>query len=134
MPFTQDDPLTLFSLVPHSKKAAQVLVLNQELRSSVEVSQHSPESMQYATDGLNIGMYIPTRSRCTLATLGRAGDVVVDQQDISRVQCSFEIHRDTRNSALRSIHFPVDPNMRPQGKALSGQWAGPAGRRRARSQ
>ncbi|KAK2611908.1 hypothetical protein QQS21_002014 [Conoideocrella luteorostrata] len=42
--------------------------------------------------GLNVGFFCGSKSRYTLATIGRCGDIVVKGEDISRIQCSFEMH------------------------------------------
>lgn len=52
--------------------------------------------------GLNIGPHIGSQSRFTLATVGHCGaDITVEGSNISRIQCSFEIHETTRAIMLQ---------------------------------
>jgi len=94
-------PLAVFSLIPLNPRAEAVVnhPENQHLVSLV------PDTRARIYEGgvlhgLNIGFHIGSRSRYTLATLGRNGDIVVEGSNIARVQCSFEIHEDTEEILL----------------------------------
>lgn len=58
--------------------------------------------------GLNIGIHIDFNSPYTLASLRGNGDLVVKGSGISRIQCSFEIHK-TRMKFCSTIS--VDPQV-----------------------
>src|SRR5438045_265015 len=94
-------PLTVFSLIPLNPRAEDVVdhPENQHLVSLVPgtKSRNNEEGVQH---GLNIGFHIGSKSRYTLATLGRNGDIIVEGSSIARVQCSFEIHQDTEEIML----------------------------------
>ncbi|EEP79879.1 predicted protein [Uncinocarpus reesii 1704] len=91
-------PLALFSIVPKNDGAWAILhhPHNRHLVSVVP----DPEVKGQSTYGLNIGFHIGSKSRSTLATLGRGADVTVEGANISRIQCSFEIHETTREIML----------------------------------
>ncbi|KAH7175620.1 calcium/calmodulin-dependent protein kinase [Dactylonectria macrodidyma] len=86
MPRDAPHPFALFSLVPLNERAFQVLDLPD---NSHHVSSfwHEDEHLR----GLDVGIHIGSKSRYTLATIGRMGDILVEGSSISRIQCSFEI-------------------------------------------
>ncbi|OJD18624.1 serine/threonine protein kinase [Emergomyces pasteurianus Ep9510] len=78
----------LFSLIPINKKAEAVVNDPQ--------NHHLTSQWPDGTRGLDIGFHICSKSPTTLATLGRGDcDVIISDSEISRLQCSFEIHKDT---------------------------------------
>ena len=84
----QPHPDAIFSLIPTNDRAKAVLD-HSHSRRHVSLT---PSGIR----GLNIGLNIPSKSRYTLATLGRNdADIMVENSDISRTQCSFEIQPDT---------------------------------------
>jgi len=89
-------PLTVFSLIPWSPRAEDV-VDHPENQHLVSLVPGAPSRNNEGGEprGLNIGFHIGSRSRYTLATLGRNGDIFVEGSNIPRIQCSFEIHQDT---------------------------------------
>lgn len=82
-------PLAPFSLQPTNDRARQV-VANPFNTSFVSTLEEGEVAV------LDIGHM---RSTCgdddTLATLGRAGDILVEGAGISKIQCSFEVNRET---------------------------------------
>ncbi|KKZ66658.1 hypothetical protein EMCG_00221 [[Emmonsia] crescens] len=81
-------PQALFSLVPLNGNAQAVInhPANIHLLSSFTDNLHNTHVV------LNVGFHIGSDARYTLATLGRNGDITVDGPNISRIQCSFEVH------------------------------------------
>lgn len=95
-------PLTLFSLIPVNKRA-KALLHHPDNRHLVSVlpDVEDENGKKGEVHGFNIGFHIGSKSRHTLATLGRSGaDVTVDGSDISKIQCSFEFHQDTHEIML----------------------------------
>ncbi|OCK99672.1 kinase-like protein [Cenococcum geophilum 1.58] len=97
MPRPNPHPSTLFSLIPVNNQAQAVLTHpnNSHLVSLIPNLPESeyPKGVQC---GLNIGFHIGSKSRYTLATLGRNGaDITVEGPNISRIHCAFEIHKDS---------------------------------------
>ena len=88
MPRSEPHPLALFSLIPLNDKAEAVLNHpdNSHLVSLVPGDEQ--------VFGIEVGFHIKSSSRCTLATIGRNGDITVEESSISRIQCSFEIHEE----------------------------------------
>jgi hypothetical protein len=81
-------PLALFSLVALNERAEEVVAhpCNRHLVSTLE-----DESL-----ALDVGhVRSASGDDDTLATLGRCGDILVDGVSIFKIQCSFEIDRDT---------------------------------------
>lgn len=82
------NPAVLFSLLPKNDRAKRAL--------------HCPENAQFLSslaDGeavLDIG-HVPSASgdQNTLATLGRAGDILIEGSLMAKIQCSFEMNRET---------------------------------------
>ena len=74
MPRPEPHYLALFSLIPNNDRARNVLAHpnNIHLVSLIPNAKHfeNPEAVDY---GLNIGFHIGSKSRYTLATLGRSG-------------------------------------------------------------
>ena len=92
--------LALFSLEPINERACSVLA--------------HPENRDYVstfagvdgqkTQGLDIGFIIGSKSRYTLATLGRsATDVTIEGHNISAIHCSFEIHQESGEIMLHDL-------------------------------
>jgi len=98
MPRPSPDPFALFSLVPVNDRARAVLTHpNNSHLVSLIPDLKGPEYPEGIKHGLNIGFHIGSKSRHTLATLGRNGaDITVNGSNISRIHCSFEIHKDSR--------------------------------------
>ncbi|EOD46544.1 putative calcium calmodulin-dependent protein kinase protein [Neofusicoccum parvum UCRNP2] len=84
--------LALFSLVPINDSAKGVLGYfgNRRLLSLLR----DPENPVRVRQALNVGFNVDskTKTRGTLATIGRAGDIIIPDDRISRIQCSFEIN------------------------------------------
>jgi hypothetical protein len=120
LPRSKPHPLTLFSLIPLNKRAAEDVINdadNRHLVSFVPGARNRLNSQEVAR-GLNIGFQIGSKSSHTLATIGRNGDIIVEGSSISRIQCSFEIQKDTeeiflydRSSAWSTQTF--GPNAQP---------------------
>src|SRR3954469_2428511 len=92
MPRPQPHPLTLFSFISDNDRARDVLedAKNRHLVSVIP-DVTDPEKPGERVHGINIGFNIGSKSRYTLATLGRSGDIIVEGTNISRIQCSFEL-------------------------------------------
>lgn len=91
-PRSHPHPLSLFSLVPYNERAKEVVKhpLNKHLTYTLSQDIHA----------IDIGFHIGSDS-CSprvLAVLGRgeAADVHIDGSSISKIQCSFEVHLDTK--------------------------------------
>lgn len=97
MPHPKPHPLALFSLVPGNDQASAILAhSNNSHLVSLIPDLKGPEYPEGIAYGLNIGFHIGSKSRYTLATIGRNGaDIIVEEPSISRVHCSFEIHKDS---------------------------------------
>jgi len=95
-------PLALFSLIPLNQQTVEGVVDhpdNRHLVSFVPGAENTLNPAEVAR-GLNIGFQIGSKSSYTLATIGRTGDITVEGSSISRIQCSFEIHKDTEEIFL----------------------------------
>ncbi|EFY84639.1 calcium/calmodulin-dependent protein kinase [Metarhizium acridum CQMa 102] len=90
-------PLALFSLVPANDRAAAVLLQPENSRL---VSRFVDSNLHVEGYGLDIGLFIGSKSRYTLATIGRCGDIIVEGAGISRIQCSFEIHENNQREIM----------------------------------
>ncbi|PVH93669.1 kinase-like protein [Periconia macrospinosa] len=102
MPRVRPHPLALFSLIPLNKQTVEGVVDhpdNRHLVSFVPGAENTLNPGEVAR-GLNIGFQIGSKSSYTLATIGRTGDITVEGSSISRIQCSFEIHKDTEEIFL----------------------------------
>ena len=80
-------PSTRFSLVPLNDRA-----------KAATAHPNNAYIARKSDDGkivLDIWRVLSTSGDTTLATLGRTGDVFVEGSNISRIQCSFEVHPDT---------------------------------------
>jgi hypothetical protein len=89
MPHPSPHPLALFSLVPLNERAKTVV--------NDSGNNHLVSILQDGTLALDIGFHIRSKSRNTLATLGRGDtDIFVDGASIAKLQCSFEIDLDTK--------------------------------------
>ena len=81
-------PAPLFSLKPLNERAKKV--------AEHSYNQHLASKLSDGTTVLDIGFHIRSRSRNTIATLGRGDtDIFVDGSNISKLQCSFEIESTT---------------------------------------
>lgn len=91
-------PSALFSLVPTNNQTRAILAhANNGHLVSLIPNLRGPKYPKGIACRLNIGFHIGSKSRHTLATLGRNGaDIVVEGSSISRIHCSFEIHKDSR--------------------------------------
>ncbi|KPM35528.1 hypothetical protein AK830_g11033 [Neonectria ditissima] len=88
MAFPQGQLLSLFCLEPLTEGAKAVVA-----HSSNQRLVHWQNGSKF---GLDIGhLHSPWRDYATIATLGKTGDVVVDDPRIAGIQCSFEIDSDT---------------------------------------
>lgn len=86
--FAMPHPLALFSLKPLNEKASQVV--------AHPCNSHLVSISNGGTPVLDVGqVQSASGDNATLATIGRSGDILVDGSSISRIQCSFEIDRDT---------------------------------------
>lgn len=78
-------PRILFLLIPGNQEARDVVAnsANSHLLTVARTGQLA----------LGVGLHIQSRSRNTLATLGRGSDVdiVLESSSIARIQCSFEL-------------------------------------------
>ncbi|KAH8726005.1 kinase-like domain-containing protein [Phaeosphaeriaceae sp. PMI808] len=106
-PRPQPHPLALFSLIPLNTRTAEGVINHPENDHLVSLVPAAINCLneQEVPRGLNIGFNIESGSSYTLATIGRDGDITVQGSSISRLQCSFEIHKDTQEILLydRSI-------------------------------
>ncbi|KAK4107119.1 kinase-like protein [Canariomyces notabilis] len=81
-------PLALFSLTPLNKRAEQVV--------EDPCNKHLVSTLEGGASALDVGQVRPASADdATLATLGRCGDIFVEGASISKIQCSFEIDRET---------------------------------------
>ncbi|KAM3501324.1 hypothetical protein MY11210_009389 [Beauveria gryllotalpidicola] len=88
----------LFTLVPRNDRAMAVLNHPDNAHHISAVSDDGkPGKGLY---GLDIGLHIGSKSRYTLATIGRCGDIIVEGLAISRIQCSFEINEDNKEEIM----------------------------------
>lgn len=128
-------PLTRFSLIPCNDRTLTVLdhPNNRHLVSLIPGAKN-PMNGDGQTNGLNIGFHIGSKSRYTLATLGRSGaDIALEGANISRIQCSFEIHQDTdeimlydRSTTLSTQTYgehavPFEPGRCPRRVVVSSE-------------
>ncbi|KID86236.1 calcium/calmodulin-dependent protein kinase [Metarhizium guizhouense ARSEF 977] len=99
MPRNRPHPLALFSLVPENDRARAVVdhPENSHLVSHI-LDDQAPRGNN--SRGLNIGVFIGSKSRYTLATIGRCGDITVEGAGISRIHCSFEINEDNQKEIM----------------------------------
>lgn len=88
MPRKEPHPYAFFSLLPLNKRAKAIV----EHPDNAHLVSTIVDNMNNVQDGLDIGPFITSGSRYTLATIGRTGNIKVEGQSISRIQCSFEIH------------------------------------------
>ncbi|KAF2793598.1 calcium/calmodulin-dependent protein kinase [Melanomma pulvis-pyrius CBS 109.77] len=110
----------MFSLIPLDIRTAKGVLDHPDNRHLVSLIPGvcSHENPQEVARGLNIGFQISTKSSHTLATIGRTGNITVEGSSISRIQCSFEIHKDTEEIFLcdRSSSWSTQtfgPSARP---------------------
>ncbi|KAK4134988.1 kinase-like protein [Trichocladium antarcticum] len=81
-------PLALFSLEPRNERASQVV--------AHPCNSHLVSISNDGTPVLDVGqVQSASGDNATLATIGRSGDILVDGSSISKIQCSFEIDRNT---------------------------------------
>ncbi|KAJ4309478.1 hypothetical protein N0V84_011482 [Fusarium piperis] len=99
MPHDGPHPYALFSLLPLNDRAKEILEFpeNAHLVSSLRPRKHDPT---FRVQGLDIGFHIRSASRYTLATIGRCGDVVVKDANISRIHCSFELDEHNKEEVM----------------------------------
>ena len=93
MPRPAPHPLALFSLIPSSDQAHAVVAhpSNSHLVSITPKGVHA----------LDVGLHIRSRSRNTLATLGRNDtDIIMEESSIGRFQCSFEMDPESGSIVL----------------------------------
>ena len=86
MPRASPHPLTLFSLIPQNDRAVAVLTHSNNYHL-VSLIPNAPNPLHSSepTYGLNVGFHIGSKSRYTLATLGRSGtDIIVEGSSILR--------------------------------------------------
>src|ERR1700722_18624130 len=97
MPHPNPHPFALFSLIPANDQARGVLAHpNNSHLVSLIPGLTGPEYPEGIERGLSIGFHIGSKSRYTLATLGRNGaDITIEGSNISRIHCSFEIHKES---------------------------------------
>ena len=102
MPHLEPHHLALFSLIPDNDQAHAILAHPDTIHLvSLIPNTEWPENPDRVVSGLNIGFHIGSKSRYTLATLGRSGaDITVEGSNISRIQCSFEICQATNKIML----------------------------------
>ena len=99
MPRDRPHPLAFFSLVALNKRAYAVLNHPDNIHN-VSVFR-DPMQDKNILHGLDIGLHIGSKSRYTLATIGRCGDILVEGSSVSRIQCSFEMHEKTKQIMLQ---------------------------------
>lgn len=81
-------PLALFYLRPLNERARNVV--------AHPCNAHIISTLVDDSITLDVGhVRSVSGDNATLATLGRNGDILVDGPDIARIQCSFEIDRET---------------------------------------
>lgn len=97
MPRNGPHPLAFFSLVPMNDRARAIL--NQPDNAHL-VSVFGDRESHGILHGLDIGLYIGSKSRYMLATIGRCGDIIVEGPGISRIHCSFELHEDNKKEIM----------------------------------
>ncbi|KAF8846778.1 kinase-like protein [Acephala macrosclerotiorum] len=89
MPRSQPHHLALFSLAARNDRAHEVI--------AHQSNSHLISKLPNEALGINVGFNIRSKSRGTLATLGRSNtDILVEGSSIGRVQCSFEIDLESR--------------------------------------
>jgi len=92
VPPSQPNKLSMLSLIPKSPRAHEVLA-HPHNRRLISLVPYDKKLMQ----GINIGFHIATKSRYTLAVIGRRDcDVTIEGGDISTEQCAFEINKKTQ--------------------------------------
>lgn len=82
------NPLAFFSLVPMSESAQAAV---DDPHNAHYVSTFLDTENRVMVSRFDIGPNVGSPSRHTLATIGRAGDIVVSGSTLSRIQCSFEL-------------------------------------------
>ncbi len=100
----QPHPHALFSLIPYeNNRGAQMIIEQNRHLVSVIPNFHDVHDRRQVMYGINVGFFIGNRSRGTLASIGRNGDIVTPTPPsawpgaskwarVSRIQCSFEVH------------------------------------------
>lgn len=112
MVLPEPHPLAIFSLVPLNDRAKSVLdhpdnihlvsLIPQAVKNPLKEKEEEDgkPTRGEPTRGLNIGTHIGSKSRYTLATLGRLGDITVEGSSISKIHCSFDVHCHTNEIIL----------------------------------
>lgn len=96
MPRDSPHPLAFFSLLPLNDRARAVL----EHPENAHLVSTLVDKNNKAGYGLDIGPFIGSKSRYTLATIGRCGDIIVEGRGISRIHCSFELHDGNKTEVM----------------------------------
>lgn len=92
----------VFTLIPINERAKETVVNHPKNRRLASLIHRVNKQTHLSEEvwGLNISLEMETKSEYTLATLGRLGDIVIDDPFVSRLHCSFEIHKDTKEILL----------------------------------
>ena len=93
-------PGVLFSLVPTNDRAETILTHPENAHLVSVLDKITPTNARHQPM-IDIGPYVGSKSRYTLATIGRCGDICVDGAEISRIQCSFEVDENTHEVLLQ---------------------------------
>lgn len=111
MPHDGPNPWALFCLVPLNNQAKAVVARseNEPFVSTFSSGRHALD-IEHARDiehALAIGHIRSKAGNDTLATLGRGdgADIIIGGPSISRIQCSFEINRNTNVVMLYDRSF-----------------------------
>ncbi|EAS31985.3 STE protein kinase [Coccidioides immitis RS] len=124
---SEPHPLSVFSLVPLNERSSRALDHPKNQPHVSYLPDYNDDA--YPSErgrGLNIGFNIESSSPCTLATIGREGDIIVSGSAISRIQCSFEVvqstgmfrltdrsrHHNTQFKGLDAV--PFEPGRTPR--------------------
>ncbi|KAK8104400.1 calcium/calmodulin-dependent protein kinase [Apiospora kogelbergensis] len=81
-------PYAIFSLQPLNEGAKEVVNDHNNHKLVCKIQNENV---------LDVGHVQPISNNNTLATLGRNGDIIVEGNSISKIQCSFEINPDTND-------------------------------------
>lgn len=107
----QPHPHALFSLVAYQNSVGAKAVIAHNHHLVSVVPRTSPSDSDYpggTVYGINVGFFIGNKSRFTIASIGRDGDIVVPVpasekaivRRVSRVQCSFEMQQQSEKLML----------------------------------
>lgn len=92
-------PQALFSLVPANERTKSILTYRDNGRLVSSFCPY-PDNPTVVVQGLEVGFHVRSAEDCTLAIIGRHGDIQLDDLDTSLSRCSFELHEHNRGEVM----------------------------------